>query len=63
MTRKTQTMMIMAKPNLVERNEFAVKQHPQDDDANQLSEENPCVKKHVRAAGVGVEIKMIILTE
>ena len=62
-------MIIMAKPNLVERNKCAVKQHPDiqprekpDDDANQLNEHRSHVKKHVSLA-VGVEIKMIILTE
>jgi hypothetical protein len=40
------TQMTTKQTNLVERKKLIVKGHPQDDDANQLSEENPCVKKY-----------------
>ena len=48
--------------NLVETKKIVVKEHPdiqprekQDDDANQLSEENLCVKKYVRLVAIGVK--------
>ena len=56
--------------SLAERNEFAVKQHPdiqsrekQDGDANQLSEENLCVKKYVRLVAASIEVVIMLLTE
>jgi hypothetical protein len=62
--------MTKTKPNLVETKKLVVKEHPdiqprekQDDDADPLSEENPCVKKHVRVVAVGVEMRTMWLTE